>query len=539
MTGSISRLVGQIGSATKGTAPAASGRVDGNTLDTYTAGGHSTEAMVNFHAVKASADGAVLPNRDVVARRADHFARNDGWIAGGIAKEVDGVIGANFRPLFKPDWKALGLSDIWASEFKEEVAALWRSHADDPRRYSDQTRALPLPLQFALAYRSYCLAGEAIGVLGWDKSRPVHTTLLNVDPDLMCNPYGSPNSATLRDGVELNNGGAAVGYYFRASHPADPYASPQGHQVKRFARELKFGRPKVLHFFDVKRPGQSRGMSRLAPIIETLKMENHYRRVELQAAVINAVLAAFIKSPMGPDALEEMFGDGDAGTAMEYQAHRSAYYGDSNELKLGGAKIATLFPNDEIGVVQTARPAAQFADFETAVLRQIASGLNISYEQLASDWSKTNYSSARAALLEIWRSWLARRTSFAQGFSQLYLMAWLEEMVDRRIIRLPSQAPDFHSHWVAFSRAKWIGSGRGFVDPVKEVQAAAMKVALGLSTLEDEAAELTGSDFAENVDQINREISMLPDGALHPMQEKFAELLGNTDGPVQIERGEG
>ena len=118
-------------------------------------------------------------------------------------------------------------------------------------------------------------------------------------------------------------------------------------------------------------------------------------------------------------------------------------------------------------------------------------------------------------------------------------MAWLEEMVDRRIIRLPSQAPDFHSHWVAFSRAKWIGSGRGFVDPVKEVQAAAMKVALGLSTLEDEAAELTGSDFAENVDQINREISMLPDGALHPMQEKFAELLGNTDGPVQIERGEG
>ena len=506
--------------------------------DVYTAGGEKTEAMVNFNAVKTSADGAVLPNRDKVARRADHFARNDGWIAGAIEKEVDGVIGANFRPLFKPDWKALGLSQEWASDFKAECSGLWRTHADDPRRYSDHARALPLPLQFALAYRQYCLAGEGVGVLGWDASRPVHTTLRNVDPDLLINPYGSPNSATYRDGVELNSSGAAVAYHFRVGHPADPYAAPGDHEVKRLERELKFGRPKVLHFFDVRRPGQTRGISRLAPIIETLKMENHYRRVELQAAVINAVLAAFIKSPMGPDAIEEMFGDGDAGTAVEYQAHRSSYYSDTNELSLGGAKIATLFPNDEIGVVNTARPASQFADFETAVLRQIASGLNISYEQLASDWSKTDYSSARAAMLEIWRSWIARRTSFAQGFSQLYLMAWLEERVDRKIIRLPSQAPDFHAHWVAYARSKWIGSGRGFVDPVKEVQAAAMKVALGLSTLEDEAAELTGSDFFDNMDQIKREISVMPESSLHPMQEKFAQLLGNVNQPVEIERGQ-
>ncbi len=177
-------------------------------------------------------------------------------------------------------------------------------------------------------------------------------------------------------------------------------------------------------------------------------------------------------------------------------------------------------------MVKTARPAAQFADFESAILRNIASGLGISYEQLASDWSKVNYSSARAALIEIWRSWTARRVAFGQGFCQLFFMAWLEEQVLDGHIRLPHNAPDFRANWTSYARAKWIGPGKGFVDPVKEVQASAMRVALGLSTLEEEAAELTGSDWSENVDQIKFEIKQMPDGVLHPMQESFAKLLG-------------
>ena len=59
-----------------------------------------------------------------------------------------------------------------------------------------------------------------------------------------------------------------------------------------------------------------------------------------------------------------------------------------------------------------------------------------------------------------------------------------------------------------------------------------MRVALGLSTLEEEAAELTGTDYAENMEQIGREISAMPEGMLHPAQESFAKLLGPTVGPV-------
>jgi lambda family phage portal protein len=500
----------------------------------YVAGGHSNTSMQAYNPPFRSADGEVLPNRDKIVGRARDLVRNNGWAAGSVSKEVDAIIGASFRPILKPDWKALGLSSDWAAEFKRDAEARFRNFADDPRKLNDLTRSQSLSQQFGLAYRNYVIEGDALGIIAWRPNRPTATVLRVVDPDLLSTPNHQQDSQNLRSGVELDRDGAAFAYHFRQAHQTSPYATTDQFTWKRVRREKRWGRPVVLHFYDKMRDGQTRGVSRLAPIIEKLKMEDHYGRVELQAAVINAVLAAFIKSSMGPEAMDEMFGGDDPGSVItDYQTDRATYYEQNKDsIRLGNAQLTQLYPGDEIGMVSTARPSAQFAEFEGAVLRNVASGLGISYEQLASDWSKTNYSSARAAMVEIWRGWTARRIAFAQGFCQPFLMAWMEEQIDRGLIKLPRNAPDFRENWAAYTRAKWIGPGKGFVDPVKEAQAAAMRVALGLSTLEEEAAELTGSDWADNMEQINREIAQLPDGSLHPVQESFAKLIGHNGGPA-------
>lgn len=505
----------------------------------YTAGSSSSEAMANFHPVFRPADGEVLPDRNKIVSRARDLTRNNGWAAGGVAKEVDAVIGSAFRPIAKPDITALGLDPVWAKEFKEAVEAEWRTYALDPRKYADVTRDQTVPQMFGLAYRSYLTEGDGIGVLGWKKNRATHTCLRILDPDLLSNPHGMSDTERLRGGVEKDSDGAAAWYHFRQAHEAEAWASRSAFSWKRIRRERPWGRPVVLHYFDKLRAGQSRGVSRLAPILEKLRMEDRYAKVELEAAVINAVLAAFIRSPMGPDAIDEMFGgEGTDGAALlSYHADRQKYYDEKSDVRFGGAKLTALYPNDEIGVVPTARPAAQFGEFESAVLRHIAAGLGSSYEQLAADWSKTNYSSARAAMIDVWRGWTSRRIGFAQGFCQPFFMAWMEEKVMAGHLPMPSRAPDFHENWMAYARAKWIGPGKGFVDPVKEAQAAAMRVALGLSTLEDEAAELTGSDYADNLEQVKREIESLPDGVLHPAQESFAKLLGGSgELPEEAER---
>jgi lambda family phage portal protein len=502
----------------------------------YVAGDRSVETLSGFLPGNQHVDAEIGGSRNLINARGRDLVRNNGWSAGAVAKEVDAIIGANFRPILKPDWRMLGLDAEWAKAFKETVEGRWRNYAEDPRKYADVTRSQTVPQMFGTGYRSYMVDGDALALVNWRKARPTKTALRLVDPDLLSNPMDRGDEQYLRGGIQLTRDGAAYAYHFREGHPNSTWSGVEGMQWRRIRRETRWGRPQVIHFFDKTRDGQTRGVSRLAPIVEKLKMEDHYSKVELQAAVINAVLAAFIRSPMGPDVMDDLFSEGgNSDGALAWLDDRQKFYGE-NSIRFGGARVQALFPNDEIGMVQTARPAAQFADFERAVLRHIASGMGISYEQLASDWSQTNYSSARAALIEIWRGWTARRIAFAQGFCQPFFMAWLEEQVLDGHIPLPPNAPDFHENWMSYARAKWVGPGRGFVDPVKEVQAAALRIAMGLSTLEDEAAELTGSDYADNMEQIGREIEGMPEGVLHPAQETFAKLLGHNGGPVLTDK---
>ena len=134
-----------------------------------------------------------------------------------------------------------------------------------------------------------------------------------------------------------------------------------------------------------------------------------------------------------------------------------------------------------------------------SALRHIAAGLNLPYELLLKDFSKTNYSSARAALLEAWRYFLGRRAWIKHYWLRPIYELWMEEAVTAG--RLPGVShADYLSNRYAYARCRWVFAGRGWVDPVKEANAAQIRMAAGISTLEDECAE-QGTDWRENVDQ--------------------------------------
>lgn len=493
----------------------------------YVAAGQSGDGMVHFNPRSRSADGEILPDRTKIASRSRSMVRNNGWAAGFVSKEVDAVIGSRFRPMPKPDFGALGLSPEWAVEFKRQIQSNWRAYAEDPLNMADMSRSQSVAQMFGMSYRTYVIEGDGLGEIGWRTDRRIHTCLRVIDPDLMSNPMDAPDTQYLRGGVDMDDDGAAWQYHFRQAHENTLYPTSATYEWLAIPREETWGRPRVLHHFDKMRDGQTRGVSRLAPILESLQMEDHYGRMELQAAILNAALALFVRSPMDTNTMVDALEDTSSANGVKaYEAARADFHGQGDGIMFGGARIPHLFPGEEIESVSATRPASQFGDFESAVLRRVSSGLDISYEQLSSDWSKTNYSSARAALIEVWRGFTSKRQSFAQGFCQPFYLAWLEEQIVEGHIKLPPGAPDFYDAWPHYTRAKWVGPGKGFVDPVKEVTAAALRVQTGLSTMEDEAAELTGSDHDENLAQIRMEIAAMKDmGVLHPAQEGYAKLL--------------
>jgi len=471
--------------------------------------------------------------RAEVTARARDLVRNNGHLAGHAQKEVDAVLGADFRPSAKPGWRALNITREQARAVAAQMEAAWDAWASDPRRLADVTRSQDWGGMAGLAYRSYLIDGDALGVLHWeDAPRPGwgwSTRLRVADPDLLGNPSDAMDTLALRGGVELDAHGAAIAYHFRREHPLSGWGMGGGWSWDRVERETPWGRPVVVHHFDKQRDGQTRGVSRLASIAEAAKMGDKHQRVALQQAVLSAILGLFVSSQMDGEAVAELLDDGKfadgEGKYVDFSAARMGIHSGLG-LTFGGVRLPVLPVGDTIQSVQAAQPSAAYDAFETSVLRRIAAGLGTSYEQLAADWSKTNYSSARAALNEIWRGLTARRRQFATGFCDPVRMAVMEEAVAAGRVVLPRGAPELMeapAHWL---RAKWIGPGRGYVDPVKEAQAAALRVQLGLSTMEDEAAELAGADYEENLDQIAREIEQMPAGVLHPAQEKFAALLG-------------
>lgn len=481
----------------------------------YRAGDPLSQEIGAWHPNLGAPDGEYWSTRDLSVARQRDLIRNSGWASGALTRRIDAVVGTNLRLSARPDWRALGLDAEWAGKFAEQVEGYWRLWADDPGRYCDAARRQSFGELAALAYRHRLVEGDAFAVLLWDPDRGGRygTMVQIVDPDRVSNPYDQADGDRLRQGIELDEHGAAIAYHIRRRHPSDPYAGVDMMVWDRAARETSWGRPQVVHHFDGAREGragQTRGRGLLMPVVEAFKLADKHQRVELQAAILNAVLAAYVESPFDHEMAAEAFADtGNRMPAVEnrlnaYQEMRADFHDDKN-VTLGGVRIPMLFPGEKIAFHAAARPAAEFGRFQATCLRNIASAMGLAYEQVSQDWSQVNYSSARAALLEVWRGFAADREGFGRGFATPIYGALLEELIDRGEIELPPGAPDFYTAKAAYCRCRWIGPGRGWVDPQKERQAAVLGMQAGLSTLEQECAE-QGLDWQEVADQRKREI---------------------------------
>lgn len=491
----------------------------------YDAADSTGSHMVDWKPALLSPDVELNMHRDRIVSRVRDLVRNDGWASGGVTRILDNTVGATFRPICKPDYRALaihsgvkGFDADWAAEYGRAVEAAYRVWANDTGRFCDLQRNLTISQMLRLGFRHKLVDGDALAVMHWKPDRigtgraRYATTVQVVDPDRLSNPNVNIDQRYLRGGVEIDDDGAAVAYWIRKAHQGDWFVADKSVTWERVDRETDWGRPIVIHDFEAERAGQNRGGAGiLAPVVQRLKMLVKYDSTELDAAIINAIFGAYIESPFDSEFVEQALGDG--GDLNAYQQGRADFHSD-RRISLGGARLPILFPGERINAVSAARPASNFGDFERAVLRNAAAGMGLSSQQLSQDWSDVNYSSARAALLEAWKTLTRRRQEFAIGFAHPIFTAWLEESFEVDRLPLPAGAPDFIECRAAYSRATWIGPGRGWIDPVAEKQGSILGMDAGLSTLEAEAIENVGEDWEELLDQRAREISAFKERGL-------------------------
>ncbi|WP_206664882.1 phage portal protein [Ewingella americana] len=490
----------------------------------YDAADSFSDSMANWQPALWSPDNEVNIYRDRIVSRVRDMARNDGWASGSVTRILDNAVGANFRPIAKVDYRALAMQTgikafdaKWADEYGRAVEAAWRTWAKDPNCYCDVERKKTVSQMLRLAFRHKLVDGDALAVLQYRTDRLGHgraryaTTVQIVDPDRLSNPQQVFDMLNIRGGVEIDEDGVPVAYHIRKAHMGDWWSAEKTMTWERIKRETAWGRPIVVHDFDSERAGQHRGTSVFTPIVQRLKMLIKYDEVELQASILNAIFGAYITSPYDPRLFEDGLKTDDV---LEYQDMRTDFHKDNRISLQSGARMPILAPGEEVATVNAARPTSNFAAFESAALRNVAAALGISTQQLTQDWSDVNYSSARSAMLEAWKTLTRRRDDFASGFAQPIFSSFIEELHDLGEVPLPAGAPEFLAAKAAYCRAQWMGPGRGWVDPVAEKKGAILGMDSGMSTLEMEVSENVGEDWEELLDQRAREVEAFKERGL-------------------------
>ena len=253
----------------------------------------------------------------------------------------------------------------------------------------------------------------------------------------------------------------------------------------------------ILHLCYDTRIEQFRGEPYLSPVIETIKNVSRYADAELTSAIIKAFFALFFEQTEGNFDLNQI------GLVNNEPCL------DVSEYKAENGSALALPRGVTVKAIDNSNAQSTFESFTNQFVNQISAALNLPSELLLKRF-QSSYSASKAALLQAQEEFRQRRLAFVQDFCAPVYESFLAEAVALGRI----DAPGFFEDAVRrrqWSAADWRTETSHLLDPLKEVQASKMKLELGLSTYEQEAAELCGTDYFENARQLELERELLPD----------------------------
>lgn len=452
-------------------------------------GGRRDGVLSTWNPRRLTEPGEAMDGRTLMLR-AEDLVDNDPHAASVVGTMATNIVGTGLNPQAQVRQRLLGLSDGQAAEVHEAQEWAWRqwcaeAHVGGRCQFAD------IQLLNVLAVLA---KGEFLNLVRLvDRpGRNFALCLQDVHPARLVSPAERLLDPDLHDGVETDGDGFPRAYWIANPDPKN-YWSPAVLSAGQCVRvEARRGHlPQVLHGFPYEREESFRGRSILAPAMRQFRLSYDSVDYELIAQITAASVPVFIAS-QDPQAAWERGAEQDPENPLaRYQS-------------ISPGQVAYGNPNEKPFILESNRPGNNFDSFMKLILRALAAATGMPYEVLSKDFSQTNYSSARAALLEAWRVFRRYRSWMERLFCQPVWAMVQEEAFLRGYWRIPAGAPDFYAQRAAWTAARWIGPARGYVDPVKEILATVTGLKWGLTTWADAIAE-QGGDVDAVYDQLARE----------------------------------
>lgn len=436
-------------------------------------------------AKNGTVDQDITENIPTLRARSLDLFMSGGIAAGTLKKLKTNVVGSGLQLNSQIDYKFLNISKDKATELEAQIEREFKIWAENPHMCDASSTHDFYDLQ-ALSFLSMILSGDCFALLpSFKRADHVYDLKIQlIDASRVDNPLTVETKVDCLAGIELDKYASPIAYHIKSRITGVNYLETfETTKVAAFTGS----RRNVIHLFEAERPEQRRGIPILSPVLEQFKQLNRFSSAELTAAVISALFTVFItrneektNNILGQVIPEsEQVDDDDSGPSIE----------------LGEGLVQELDPGQKIEIASSSRPNAQFDAFTSSVLKQIGVALEIPYEVMIQHFN-ASYSASRAALLQAWMMFMNRRDWLIKKFCKPIFEEWMTEAVLSGRLRLPGYFSD-PAIKAAYCRADFFGSTMPQIDPVKEVNAAKIRVEEGFSTREREASQITGMNFSE------------------------------------------
>jgi lambda family phage portal protein len=305
-----------------------------------------------------------------------------------------------------------------------------------------------------------------------------------IEPERVADDYAEPgpvaSGARVFNGIEVDDFYRPIAYWIRRRHPGEIRTDMQ--QADRVDR---IPASQIIHLRLIDRWPQVRGEPWMHAVIRKLADIDGYTEAEIVAARAASMYFGTIETDDDTAALGEEQEDG------------------SYQLPLEPGMVEKLKPGEKLNFVNPNRPNSALDPFLRYMLREMAAGVGCSYESLSRDYSQSNYSSSRLALLEDRDNWRAVQQWFIRSFRERLHRMWLQQAVLARAIPAVTVA-EYVADRDKFESVSFKPRGWQWVDPTKEVEAYKEALKAGFTTRADIIAQTAGGVDIEEVDQQRR-----------------------------------
>lgn len=392
-------------------------------------------------------------DRQTLRLECANLYRNNPIVRGAVERYADNVVGAGIIAQAKTS------DENWNKE-AERLFGEWSKVADYRQR-------VHLRQIQRMAVVSRMLAGESLYILtDGGQIQPVEADRLVTPQDMHTDPQ-------VVDGIRIDRSGIILGYYIGNR---DQYGRVDNTTTRYIRKE------NIIHVSAAYRPDQLRGIPELAPVVTTLADMDLLTKATLQKAKLDANNGVAIKTQEGAAKMPA--------TGLRNNTPNAYKATDPQYETINGLRVYYIRPGEDIQSLASATPSSTYIPYNEFMLRLVGSSLGLPSEMLMLDFRQSSFSSNKAAMAQVYRTFVNWNYWLVESFMQrLWNWRIAKFIKDGQLSPAPIDDRGI-SEWY---RVEWSQPDYSYLDPEGSIDAKMKEWNLGIGSI-SQFARLRGSD---------------------------------------------